>query len=402
MLTDIEARKAKPSTIDRKLNDGSGLYLMVRPNGSKLWRFDFSFAGKRKTLSFGSYPDISISDARRMRDEAKTNIKSDVDPSQKRKLDKLNKAASHARTFGLISAELLQKKKDEGLAKATLEKLNWLFGLVADDLNNRPISEVSPPEILAILKRVEARGKLETAKRLRAVTGEVFRYAIQTGRATNDPTVALRGALRPPKVTHRAAITEPAAVGQLLRAIDSYPSADIRGALQLMAICFPRPGELCAAEWEEFDLDQAIWMIPEARTKMRRPHKVPLPAQALNILKELRILAPHSKFVFPSNRSQQRCISEAAMNAALRRLGYASDEMQPYGFRSIASTLLNESGKFSADAIERALAHQDADSVRRAYARGAYWQERVNMAQWWADYLDTLRGGAKIIPMRKA
>ena len=399
MLTDMEARNAKPTESDRKLNAGSGLYLLVRPVGSKLWRLDFTFAKKRKTLSLGSYPDISVSAARKLRDEAKSDIKAGIDPSQKRKLNKLLRATSNATTFGLISAELLQNKREENLVKATLDKLGWLFSLVADDLGERPITEISPPEILAILKRIEARGKLETAKRLRAVIGEVFRYAIRTNRATNDPTSALKGALRPPTVTHRAAITDPVAVGQLLWAIDGYPSNDIRAALQLMAICFPRPGELRAAVWSEFDLDNATWVIPAHRAKMRRPHKMPLPVQAIAILKELRKLSPHSEFILPSNRSIKQCISEATMNAALRRLGYSSDEMQPHGFRSIASTMLNESNKFSADAIERALAHQDADSVRRAYARGAYWQERVHMAQWWADHLDNLRAGAKIIQL---
>lgn len=296
----------------------------------------------------------------------------------------------------------MKKKQDEGLAAATLEKLNWLYKLVAPELGERPITEITTPEILALLRKIDERGKLESAKRLRAVTGEVFRYAIQTGRASLDPTAALRGALRPPKVKHRSAITEPKAIGQLLNVIDGYPSRDIRAALQLMALCFPRPGELRAAEWQEVDFEASTWTVPAARAKMRREHKVPLSRQAVAILQELHSFTSQSKFLFPSNRDRGRCISEATMNAALRRLGYSSDEMQPHGFRSIASTMLNESGKFSVDAIERALAHQDADTVRRAYARGAYWEERIKMAQWWADHLDTLRTGAQIIPINPA
>jgi integrase len=258
-------------------------------------------------------------------------------------------------------------------------------------------------EVLAVLRKAEARDKLETARRLRATIGEVFRYAIATARATNDPTFALRGALIAPKVKNRAAITDAKELGGLLRAIEAFEGQPTTvAALKLMAILFPRPGELRLAEWREFDLANALWTIPASRAKMRREHRVPLPRQALAILEGLKPYTGHGALVLPGLRTATRPISENTMNAALRRMGYSQDDMTSHGFRAAASTLLNESGKFSPDAIERALAHQDADAVRRAYARGEHWQERVTMGQWWADHLDALRDGAKVIALVRA
>ncbi len=262
------------------------------------------------------------------------------------------------------------------------------------------MATITPPEVLEVLRKVEARGRHETARRLRAIIGEVFRLAIATGGATNDPTFALRGALIAPKVKHRAAITDPAALGGLLRAIDGYDGqVTTHAALRLMPILFPRPGELRLAEWSEFDLGTALWKIPAARMKMRREHRVPLPGQAIAILLELKRITGYGRLVFPGygrgSRAGQpvepRPISENTLNGALRRLGYGPDDMTSHGFRASASTLLNEAGKWTSDAIERALAHQEADDVRRAYARGEHWQERVAMAQWWADWLEQLR-----------
>jgi integrase len=253
-----------------------------------------------------------------------------------------------------------------------------------------------------VLRKVEGKGLIETAHRLRATIGEVFRYAIATQRAKNDPTYALRGALQQPVTKHRAAILDPKELGGLLRAIEAFQGQPTTTtALKLMALLFPRPGELRLAEWKEFDLDKALWTIPASRTKMRREHRVPLPRQALMILRELHSVTGYAALVFPGLRSVKRPISENTLNGALRRMGYTQDEMTSHGFRAAASTLLNESGKFSADAIERALAHQDADAIRRAYARGEHWQERVTMAQWWADHLDSLRDGAKVLPFDK-
>ena len=262
-----------------------------------------------------------------------------------------------------------------------------------------PVLEITPLEVLAELRKVEAKGLHETAKRMRSAYGEVFRYAVMTAKATQDPTSALRGALTIPIVKHRAAITDPKELGALLRAIDGFSGQPTTiAALKLMALLFPRPGELRLAEWPEFDLSSAVWAIPASRTKMRREHRVPLSRQAIQVLENLFPFTEHSALVFPGLQSATKPISENTMNLALRRLGYTKDEATSHGFRATASSLLNESGKWSADVIERALGHQDADAVRRAYARSEYWKERVEMNQWWADYLDALREGGRFTP----
>jgi integrase len=401
-LSDVAIRNAKPDAKIRKLSDGGGLQLWIMPQGSRLWRLAYRMHGKQKLLAIGAYPAHSLAAARAVRDAAKMLMARGVDPSDQKRAHKLATAAARGNTFAVIAAELLEKKRREGRAKVTLHKLEWLHGIACEEIGKCPVAEITASEVLSVLKKVEAKGRLETAKRLRAVVGDVFRYAIATARADNDPTFALRGALTAPKVKHRAAITEPKALGALLRAIDSFQGQPTTvAALKLMAYLFPRPGELRQAEWREFDLDKTVWEIPAKRTKMRRPHRVPLPKQALVILLDLQTVTGRSALVFPGygvsggegRRVTPRPMSENTLNSALRRMGYLSDEMTAHGFRAAASTLLNESGKFSADAIERALAHQDADAVRRAYARGEHWQERVTMAQWWADHLDALRAG---------
>lgn len=291
----------------------------------------------------------------------------------------------------------------EGRAETTLEKTKWLLGFARPIIGERPIAEISAAEVLAVLRKVEVRGRLETARRLRSTIGSVFRYAIATARADNDPTFALRGALTTPKVKPRAAVIEPRAVGALLRSVWDYDGQPVtKAALQLMAYLFPRPGELRLAEWPEFDFEAAVWSIPAPRMKMRRPHKVPLPSQAIAILTQLRDITGSGRLVFPSVRSKLRPISDNTLNAALRRLGYSQDEATAHGFRATASSLLNESGLWHADAIERQLAHEDGDAVRRAYARAEFWDERVRMMQWWADKLDALREGATVTPLKVA
>lgn len=405
-LTDTALRALKPSEKSRKIADGHGLFVFITPKGSKLWRYAYRYAGKQKLLSFGAYPEVGLAEARKKRDAARALLREGIDPSAQKKLDKLTKADADAATFTVVSSELVLKKTQEGKAKRTLEKLRWLFSLAKPQIGDRPIAAITAPEILAVLRAVEQKDHLETAKRLRAVIGEVFRYAVATGRASTDPTYALKGALTAPVVKHRAAITDPIAFGGLLRAIDGYEGQPTTAAaLKLMALLFPRPGELRQAQWLEFDLDKAIWTIPATRTKMRRPHEIPLPPQAMTILRELRAITGRGPLVLPGygisggegRRVEQRPISENTMNAALRRLGFSQDEMTAHGFRASASTLLNESGRFSSDAIERALAHQDPDSVRRAYARGKYWDERVEMMIWWADEIDRLRAGSKVV-----
>jgi integrase len=409
-LSDVAIRSTKPKEAVQKLSDGGGLQLWIMPNGSKLWRLAYRFAGKQKKLAIGPYPTVGLSEARAKRQEAKALLNEGRDPSIKKQTDKALAIEVQGQTFSRIASELLNKKRKEGKAPNTLAKLEWLYGLANVALRDRPISEITAPEVLVALRKVEGKGRLETAKRLRAVIGEVFRYAIATARATSDPTFALRGALTAPVVKHRAAITDPKELGALLRAIEGFkgqPSTN--AALKLMAYLFPRPGELRMAEWSEFDLAKAVWSIPASRTKMRKEHRIPLPRQALAILEALQPITGSGKLVFPGygisggegRKVEQRPISENTLNGALRRMGYDSDTMTSHGFRAAASTLLNESNKFSADAIERALAHQDPDAVRRAYARGEHWEERERMMTWWAEYLDALRDGAKVIPFDK-
>ena len=377
------------------------MHLSVTPTGSKLWRLAYRFEGKEKLLALGAYPDVALKDARARRDEAKALLASGVDPGAKRKLDKLVREIANATTFGAVCEEYQDKLTRDGRAAATLQKNEWLYSLVLPKLRNRPIVEITAAEILTLLKPVEMRGNLETAKRLRMKIGEVFRYAIATARAEIDPTAALKGALSSPKVKHRAAITDPQALGAFLRAVEAFDGQpETVAALKLLPLVFTRPGALRLAEWCEFDLDKAIWTIPAVRTKMRREHQVPLPRQALAILKSLNELTGSGRLVFPGIRSRDRPISENTLNASMRRMGYKQEEVSAHGFRATASTLLNESGKFSADAIERALAHQDPDPVRRAYARGAFWAERVEMAQWWADHLDGLSVGGQVVEVR--
>jgi integrase len=406
-LTDMKIRNAKPAGNQVKLSDGGGLQLWITPAGGKIWKLAFRFGGKQKTLTIGPYPVFSLQQAREKREESKRHLADGRDPSCLKKAEKGQRAEAAGHTFDLIAAELRQKKLLERISENTLGKIEWMHGMASLDIGHRPIADISAPEVLRVLKKVEARGRIETANRLRSVIGEVFRFAIATGRATNDPTQALRGALVAPSVKHRAAITDPVALGGLLRAINAFQGQPTtNAALKLMAYLFPRPGELRVAEWREFDLAKAVWVIPASRTKMRREHRIPLPRQALDILQDLHAITGTGRLVFPGygmsggagRKLEQRPLSESTMNVALRRMGYSQDEMTPHGFRAAASTLLNESGKFSSDAIERALAHQDADAIRRAYARGEHWQERLTMAQWWADHLDTLRDGAKVLP----
>lgn len=401
-LTDLAIRSAKPTNALQKISDGEGLQLWVQPNGSKLWRMAYRFAGKQKTLAIGTYPAIGLSDARKKRDEAKAQLANGIDPAQQKKLDKVAKAISTATTFRVIAEEYLDKQRREGRSETTIVKNRYLLERAFSAIGERPIAEIKAAEVLAILKHLEKRGTLETAKRVRATIGAVIRYAIATARAESDPTTALAGAVIVPKVKHRAAILDPAELGAFLRAVDQFDGQPTTvAALRLLPMVFTRPGELRMAEWREFDLANALWVIPAKRTKMRREHEVPLATQAVAILKELQALTGKGRLVFPGLRTVERSISENTLNASLRRMGYSGDTVTAHGFRSTASTLLNQSGRFSPDAIERALAHQDPDSVRRAYNRGAYWKERVAMMQWWADYLDQLRRGADVVEFRK-
>jgi integrase len=400
-LTELAIRSAKVEGKITKLSDGGGLQLWVTGDGAKRWRLAYRYAGGQKVLAIGVYPDVGLKEARTARQDAKRLLSEGIDPSSAKKRAKAAQASSAANTFEAISAELVDKKRREGKAANTVGKSEWLLSLALPAIGTRPIKEIAAPDILAVLRKVEWRGKLETAKRLRATIGQVFRYAVATGRADADPTGALAGAIASPVVRHRAAIVGPKAYGALLRSIVSYEgSPETRAALELLALTFVRPGELRAAEWSEFDLDAALWSIPEEKMKMRRPHRVPLAPRAVAILLDLNTITGRGRFLFPSVRSATRCMSENTINAALRRLGFRQDEMTAHGFRSAASSILNESGLWNPDAIERQLAHVDNDGVRRAYARADFWDERVRMMNWWADKCEELRRGGMVVPLR--
>jgi integrase len=400
-LTELQVRSVKPQLKIAKLSDGGGLQLWVTPDGAKRWRLAYRFGGRQKLLAIGVYPSVGLKEARASRENGKRLLADGVDPSAAKKQAKIERAIAAENTFATIAAELVEKKRREQKAVVTVAKSEWLLSLAVPALGNRPIREIAAPEVLAVLRTVESRGKLETAKRLRATVGQVFRYAVATGRAESDPTAALSGAIAAPVIKHRAAIVAPKAFGALLRAIASYEGApETVAALELLALTFVRPGELRSAEWPEFDFDRAVWSIPADKMKMRRPHLVPLSPKAVEVLRELQTITGNGKFLFPSVRSAKRCMSENTINAALRRLGFKTDEMTAHGFRSAASSILNESGLWNPDAIERQLAHVDKDSVRRAYARADFWEERVRMMNWWAEKCEELRRGGVIVPLR--
>ncbi len=400
-LTDTAIRAAKPKDKPYKLADANSLYLLVTPTGAKCWRYDYRFQERRKSLSVGTYPDMSLAAARRERDIARTMIVAGEDPCLQRKLEKMAKKLCGGNAFRVVADEWLQKQKREGHAQVTIDKLTWILGFPNAIIGDRPVSEVKAQDLLLVLRKLEVRGKYETARRLRSTCSRIFRFAIATGRAEVDPTYALQGALTTPKTMHRAAIVEAKAAGGLLRDIDRYGGQPATlFALKLAPHVFVRPGELRTAEWSEFDLEQNVWTIPATKTKMRRLLKVPLSRQALDILQEARSIKSRTDYVFPAMCNRRMPLSENTLNSAIRRLGYSKTQMTAHGFRAMASSLLNEMGLWNPDAIERQLGHVEGNGVRRAYARAEYWDERVRMMQHWSDYLDTLRAdipGSQVI-----
>jgi integrase len=400
-LTDTAIRKAKPTDKPQRLFDGGGLYLELSPAGGKWWRLKYRFGGKEKRLSLGTYPDTGLADARDKRDAARKLLGAGIDPGEQRKAVKAAGEERTANSFAVIAAEWLALQKLR-MAAATLEKAKWTFDeLVNPWIGSRPIAAIDAPELLKVLRRIEERGAHETAHRTKQRCGQVFRYAISTGRAKHDPTADLRGALAPVVSKSRAAITDPTKVGDLLRAIDAYQGSLVtKCALRLAPLVFVRPGELRKAEWSEIDLDVAQWRIPAARMKMREEHIVPLAPQAVAILHELHPLTGHGQYVFPSYRGKARTMSENTVNAALRYMGFDKDTMTGHGFRAMASTRLNEMG-WTPDVIERQLAHAERNKVRAAYNRAQYLDERTRMMQVWADYLDGLRAGGKVVAIKR-
>lgn len=409
-LTNANLRNAKPKAAPYKLADEKGLFLLVQPSGGMLWRMKYRVDGRdaagnpkrvEKKLSLGAYPEVGLKDARERRDAGRRLLAQGKDPADEKRREKLAKRLGAINTFGAVAKAYIEKNRRDGLAEATIGKREWFASLVEKSLGARPIAEIAPFEILDAVRPFEAAKNDEKAHRTLQFVGQVFRYAVANQLAPSDPTRDLRGALAARKPKHHAAILNPKMAGELLRAIDGYEGHPLtRLALQLSAILFVRPGEMRHAEWAEIDTAAAVWRIPAQKMKGRVEHTVPLPLQAITLLESARELSGHDRYVFPSIRTGLRPMSENTVNGALRRLGFTGDEMTAHGFRAMASTLLNESGKWSSDAIERALAHKDRDAIRAAYHRGAHWAERVEMAQWWSDHLDTLRIGAEIVPIR--
>ena len=327
-------------------------------------------------------------------------------PVTRKQREKARARLDSENTFAALAAEFCEKRRNDGSrawAPATAKRCEYLLSVLISSIGNLPIADIEPADILTAVRRIESKGKLESAKRTLQLAGSVFRYAVATARLKSDPTRDLRGALMNPTVTHYGAILDPAGAGQLLRAIDGYEGQPItRLAMQLAPHVFVRPGELRQVEWSEIDFDGALWTIPASKTEMRKDHLVALSRQAIKILQEAQLLTGPNGYVFPSVRTRRRPMSDNTINAGLRRLGYTTDEMTAHGFRAMASTLLNESGKWNPDAIERALAHGDSDKVRAAYLRGAHWKERVKMARCWSNYLDKLRAGAEVVPIKTA
>jgi len=392
MLTNAVISGSKPREKPFKLADGGGLYLLITPAGSRWWRLRFRVHGKEQMLSLGTFPEVSLKEARDRRDQARRDLAKGIDPSAKRRTEKL----ASGDTFEAIAREWFERFSTNWAPGYSSKVIRRLELCVFPWIGSMPIAQIKAPELLACMRRVESRGKLGTAHRALQVCGRVFRYAVATGRAERDPSGDLRGALPPVKEKHHASFTDPNSLAGLLRAIDSYDGSNVvRSALRLAPMVFVRPGELRAAEWKEFDLDASEWRISAERMKMRAQHIVPLSRQAVAILRDMEPVTGAGRFVFPSPRTAKRPLSDNSMLAALRRMGYEQGVLTVHGFRSTASTLLNEQG-WNPDAIERQLAHSERDGVRAAYNYAEYLPERRKMMQAWSDYLDTLKIGASV------
>jgi len=409
-LTAVAVRSAAPREKPYKLAAGGGLYLEVMPTGARYWRWKYRHAGKEKRVALGVYPEVSLEDARRRRDEQRALLRDGIDPMAKRRARKLSSQISAENSFESVAKEWLATKSPEWVDDHTEKVANWLDQHVFPALGPTPISEIEAPEILATLRKLVTRGTIDTAGRVRQTISAIFRYAIATGRAKRDPAHDLRDALPRAESRNFAAITEPAQIGALLRAIDGFQgTVTVLAALKLSPLVFVRPGELRGAQWSEIDLDAAEWRIPASRRKLRKfakanprtpPHVVPLSTQAVAILRDLHKLTGTGELVFPGVRDRRRPLSDNTVNAGLRRLGYTTEDMTGHGFRHMASTRLNELG-WSPDAIERQLSHRDQNEIRGTYNLAQYLDERRRMMQAWADYLDGLRQDADVVPIKR-
>lgn len=397
----IKAAKVPEGKKQVKLADGGGMYLLVSATG-KYWRMDYRFGDKRKTLALGIYPTVTLKVARNKREDARKFLDQNIDPSQIKKKERRKAVAdAHAATFEGVARELIAKNKtkwSEGYATSTQSRLERH---VFPWLGSMKIADIEAPDVLALLQKVEKHGKIETAHRLKMLCSQVFRYAVATGRIKSDPIRDLKGALAPVVNIHRATITEPKRIGELLRAIEGFEGTlVVQCALRMTPYVFTRPGELRHAEWSEIDFDAAEWRIPAEKMKMRAAHIVPLSNQVISILKELQPLTGSGKYVFPSIRNIHRPMSENTINASLRRIGYDKNEICAHGFRAMASTILHEQG-WKSDVIERQLAHKEGNAIKGAYNHARHLPERKQMMQQWADYLDGLRDGAEVIPINR-
>ena len=404
MLSNLLIQKTKPQVKTTRLSDGRGMYLEIAPSGGKWWRFKYRIAGKERRISLGVYPDIGLAEARDRREEARKMVAMGIDPAEQRRQEKATLIADTVNTFEAIAREWFATFSPKWVLTHSSKVKVRLENDLIPWLGTRPIRSITAPEILENLRRIAARGAEETARRALQDCGRVFRYAVATGRAERDPSRDLSGALAPRTVKHLASITEPTAVGALLRAIEGYEGHfPTRCALRLAPMVFTRPGELRMAEWSEFDFEKSEWRIPAERMKMREQHIVPLSRQAVSILRELQSRTGEFKYLFPGVRAACRPMSNNTVNAALRRLGYSKTEMTGHGFRSMASTLLNEQG-WNRDAIERQLAHGERDTVRAAYNYAEHLPERRRMMQSWSDYIEHLRDSkpSKIVNIRAA
>ena len=400
--------KAKPGAKNFKLADGQGLYLLIKPNGACYWRMAYRFGGLQKLLALGVHPGLSLAEARVAAQKARDSLKSGIDPNATRKELKKAKAAvviaeiieatRNKRTFQVVAEEWLAKQASKR-SDSTMQKARWMLTAFAyPSIGARPIESIKTADLLACLRALEARGVLETASRLQQRMNAICRYAVACDYITHNPAANLKDSLETPVSTKRAAIIDPAKIGELLRAIEGFDGYLVTGyALRLSALTFVRPGEIRGALWSEFDFTANVWRIEAKRMKMKAGHDVPLSRQALELLNELKPLSSSGRLLFPGVRANDRPISENTLNAALRTLGFSGDVMTAHGFRAMASTRLNEMLQFKPDAIERALAHKEPNKTRAAYDRSEHWAERVKMMQVWADYLDTLRTGGNVI-----
>jgi len=394
-LNDTAIRNAKAGAKQRKLYDSGGLFLLVSPSGGKWWRFKYRFGGKEKLLSFGTYPQVSLKDARDDRDKAKKLLRNRIDPALERKAVK--QAESGLGSFDAVAREWLSKFSNSWSTSHTRTIKQRLENYILPNLGTKQINAITAPELLAVLRKIEDRGYIESAHRVKQICGQIFRYAIATGRMERDPAADLKGALTPPKSKRMASIIDPKGVGGLLRAIDDYKGSIVtQCALQFGILTFVRPGELRRAEWEEINFETKEWRIPAEKMKMKTPHIVPLSKPAIAILERIKSLTGQSRYVFPSERSESRPMSENTVNAALRRMGYTKAELTGHGFRSMASTLLHEKG-WKSDIIERQLAHQERNKVKAAYNHAEHLPERRKLMQDWADYLETLMRDTNVI-----